>query len=67
MNSDDISSPAEKQWYEDHNCAHVHCPLRCEHPQEILTDDGRMLCGRCWVINGVMTEVLPCVKGVCDD
>lgn len=56
-----------EEWYTLHKCQHVHCPFGCEHPQERLTTDGRMLCWRCWVVDGVVTEVLPCVPGVCND
>lgn len=57
----------EEKWYWDNNCEHVHCPKGCEHPQEALTVDGRMICMRCWVLDRVITEVEPCTPNYCED
>lgn len=62
----DLRTQQEKDWYTARGCTHVHCPEGCEHPQERLLEDGRMVCGRCLVVEGKITEVLPCVPGVCD-
>ena len=43
---------------------HFHCPDGCEHPQPFVSD-GRLLCGRCWFVVGVVTECVPCDDDVC--
>lgn len=63
----DLRTPAERQWYAERNCTHVHCSAGCEHPQERMLSDGRMVCGRCLILDGLITLVSPCVPGVCDD
>jgi hypothetical protein len=45
---------------------HVHCPRGCEHPQPFFRG-GKRLCGRCWFIDGVVTEVVPCAPPYCTD
>lgn len=45
---------------------HYHCPLECEHPQPIVCDDGRRLCGRCWFVDDVRTEMVLCTPETCD-
>lgn len=47
--------------------AHCHCPLECEHPQPFTAADGRRLCGRCWHVDGVETETVPCTPAVCGE
>lgn len=41
---------------------HRHCPLGCEHPQPFKVDD-KEFCGRCWFVDGVLTETVACVVG----
>jgi hypothetical protein len=53
------------EWCVANSCTHGHCPFDCEHPQPIVLDDGRCVCGRCLVIDKVITEMLPCVPAVC--
>lgn len=43
---------------------HDHCPEDCEHPQPFKRD-GKWLCGRCWFMGGVETEMAPCTEKVC--
>lgn len=57
---------AKQKWYKDHYCDHAHCPLDCEHPQPFL-DGSRLLCGRCFVIFGIESEMLPCTPDICDE
>ena len=45
---------------------HMHCPLRCEHPQPFMRGD-QAFCGRCWFVNRVMTEMVPCAPPYCDE
>lgn len=45
---------------------HYHCPEHCEHPQPIALADGRVICGRCWCVDGVVTECYPCTPETCD-
>lgn len=53
---------SEREWYAVNG--HAHCPLDCEHPQEQMID-GVMVCGRCLVLEGVLTPVLGCTVEVC--
>lgn len=56
------------EWYAAHNCTHAHCPLDCgEHPQPFLGADGRMVCGRCAVIDGIINEMIPCNPETCEE
>lgn len=57
---------AIEQWCVDRGADHAHCPLDCEHPQPILTVDG-LICGRCAVIDGVVTLMEPCLPNTCPD
>ena len=52
-------------WYREHGCDHAHCPDGCEHPQPLLTADGRLLCGRCLFKYGEEVEMVPCVPETC--
>ena len=53
------------EWYAAHGCDHAHCPHGCEHPQPFLIDDGRLVCGRCAILDNVLSEMLPCTPEVC--
>jgi hypothetical protein len=57
---------AEDRWYAERNCWHAHCPEDCEHPQPFLTSDGRLLCGRCWVMEQRVSEMIPCTPDACE-
>lgn len=50
---------------------HCHCPLGCEHPQPFWINcpltGPREVCGRCWVKNGDLTNVVPCTPEVCGE
>ena len=46
---------------------HYHCPHDCEHPQPFDNVDGRKLCGRCFFVEGVETEMILCTPDVCPD
>ena len=54
-------------WCEAKGVSHAHCPLACWHPQPMLGADGRLLCGRCWHVDGKETEMVPCVPETCPD
>ncbi len=56
----------ELDWYSQHDCTHAHCPLECEKPQPMLRD-GKMLCMKCWVLDGIESEVIPCTPSLCGD
>lgn len=57
--------------------SHGHCPLGCDHPQPITASDnpklppgaipGHEYCGRCWVRDGLLSEMVPCTPGICVD
>lgn len=46
---------------------HYHCPFGDEHPQPIRADDGKLYCGRCWFIDGIVTEMVPCTPETCGE
>ena len=45
---------------------HHHCPRDCEHPQPFKRGEA-MLCGRCWFVDGIETEVFLCTPATCAD
>lgn len=58
------------EWCRVNNCEHGHCPHECEHPQPRAVIDPRtnetvMACGRCLILDGVITAVVPCGPEVC--
>jgi len=53
-------------WCDAHGCSHGHCPLDCEHPQPFV-HEGRLYCGRCWVLCKVLTEMVPCGPNNCGE
>lgn len=56
-----------ERWYEDNGCHHAHCPRDCEHPQPLLLDDGRLVCGRCALLDTELVEMIPCTPETCDE
>jgi hypothetical protein len=56
---------AYDRWCADNGCQHGHCPLDCEYPQP-FGRDGKLICGRCWFVNGTETEMVPCGPENCD-
>lgn len=46
---------------------HYHCPYGCEHPQPFLLADGRLLCGRCWFVDEIETEMVLCTPELCGE
>jgi hypothetical protein len=52
-------------WYHANNCTHAHCPQNCEHPQPLL-HDGELLCGRCLILLGERSPMIPCTPAICD-
>jgi hypothetical protein len=45
---------------------HAHCPYDCEHPQPIRNVlDGKLYCGRCWIVDNVKSEMVPCTPATC--
>ena len=53
------------EWYQKHGCDHAHCPFDCEHPQPFLLADGRLVCGRCAILDHVISEMIPCTPDIC--
>ncbi len=45
---------------------HAHCPYRCEHPQPFRLPDGRLVCGRCAILDDVLVEMIPCTPEICE-
>lgn len=52
------------QWCEDRGASHAHCPLECDHPQPFI-HDGKLVCGCCLIMGGIVTEMVPCTPEVC--
>lgn len=46
---------------------HSHCPEGCDKPQPFRLDDGRELCGRCWVLFKVQSIMIPCTPETCPE
>lgn len=55
------------QWCAERGTDHAHCPDWCEHPQPLVLDDGRCVCGRCLIVFGEQVEVVPCTPETCPD
>jgi len=53
------------EWCKAHGCDHAHCPYDCEHPQPFCLDDGRLVCGRCAIIDHEIVEMVPCTPEHC--
>jgi len=53
-------------WYREHGCDHAHCPYDCSHPQPFVLDDGRLVCGRCAIIDHEVVEMVPCTPATCE-
>lgn len=53
-------------WCSWHGVSHGHCPLGCEHPQPVMLDDARVVCGRCLIVDRTITPIVPCTQDVCD-
>jgi hypothetical protein len=60
----------------EHKEEHYHCPYDCDHPQpftlaavqenpEHQKYAGKSFCGRCYHIDGVMTEMVLCTPETC--
>jgi hypothetical protein len=54
-------------WYARHDCTHAHCPRACPKPQPAEMPDGRLLCSRCLVLEGIEIEMVPCTPETCAD
>ncbi len=52
----------EEEWYAANSCTHAHCPWACDHPQPFISG-GKLFCGRCWFVEGVAVEMVPCGEG----
>lgn len=53
------------RWCQERGCTHAHCPHDCEHPQPFM-HEGKLVCGRCLIVCKVVTEMVPCVPGICE-
>lgn len=56
----------EQAWYASNGCDHAHCPVGCDKPQP-RTVSGVLVCGKCLVINGVWSEMIPCTPAACEE
>lgn len=56
-----------REWCEVRGVTHAHCVLHCDKPQPTLLPDGRLVCGRCLVVDGVASECVACTPDVCGD
>lgn len=45
---------------------HSHCQFSCTHPQPVMLDDGREICGECWFLHGIETVMVPCTDDLCN-
>lgn len=45
---------------------HKHCPNDCEKPQQFLDGEGNEWCGKCWVLYGVLSQMVLCTPDNCD-
>lgn len=55
-----------REWCQQHNCTHAHCPNECEHPQPFSIGD-KLYCGRCAIRDKTgLIEMIPCTPEVCD-
>jgi hypothetical protein len=53
------------RWCERHGCDHGHCGrFACDKPQP-LEHDGELICGRCAVLSGLVSVMIPCTPEVC--
>lgn len=53
-------------WCRENGCGHGHCGrCECEKPQPIEVG-GKLVCGRCACIDGVLAEMVPCRPGICE-
>jgi hypothetical protein len=61
---------AYRDWCRLYGVNHAHCPRGCEHPQPFILNEGDgpspLLCGRCWFVDGVRSEMVPCYPSVCE-
>lgn len=65
LTTDEFPSNPYQAWYRAHGCDHAHCPYDCEHPQPFFWE-GKLVCGRCWFVDCMVTEMVPCVPEVCE-
>ena len=54
-----------KDWIAMHGVEHTHCPYDCDHPQPFILEPGSLVCGKCWFIHRIRTEMVPCAPEVC--
>jgi hypothetical protein len=49
--------------YPHNGIGHYHCPEGCEKPQPFIAEwlDNKVICGRCWCLDDVATECIPCI------
>ena len=55
----------EDAWLKSIGVDHSHCPLGCEHPQPFVYKN-KVICGRCWFVSNIVTEMIPCTPDICD-
>lgn len=54
------------EWYKVNDCSHAHCKYECEHPQPFMLED-RLICGRCYILDNEVSEMIPCNSKTCKD
>jgi hypothetical protein len=56
------------EWCTAAGVTHGHCPCGCDHPQPFWqAPDGVLLCGACWVLDGMRCVMLPCTPEACGE
>ena len=55
------------EWCEANGCDHGHCPDGCEHPQPVMLEGDRLVCGRCLFRFGERVEMAPCTPETCPE
>jgi hypothetical protein len=66
-----VTGDGYSRWCAANGCDHAHCPYGDEHPQPLLVvmrgeTVERLICGRCWFVDRLITDMVPCTPAVCD-
>lgn len=60
-----------RDWYAAHETDHAHCQENCWHPQPFIGARAEtpaveeLFCGRCWVVDGRLSVMIPCTPETC--
>lgn len=52
----------EAAWYLCNHCERARCPRGCMTPCPFFCE-GNLLCGQCWYLEGLATEMIPDDEG----